>query len=497
MKKNIFTAKKNICLILAYFTIAVVQLQAQSFSQFGGMTGNGPWEITIDASGNIYTSNQSDNTITQMTALGVTTQLWATVGANPWGIVVDASGNVYTANSGTNTVSKVSAGGAVTSIIVGNNPYKLNLDKLGNVYVSNYNSNNISQISSSGTVTTPFGTVGTGPFGMAIDGNNNIYVGNIISKTITKINSNGTSTTLIASLPFNPYGIYLDPSSGNIFVSYYLNADFISEYGPTGILITTFPLTAGSKSLNILGDGKGNLFASEYGTNQIARIKIATGTVTQLTSFPAFSSPSAMVFDSAGYLYVVNNGNKTVSRSNSSMLPITLASFTATASNCTANLAWATVTESNSSYYVVEVSTNGTNFSQAAKITSKNSATGANYNYFTTLGRSNTTYFRLKAVDNDGQFTYSAIITVEGVGNCATETTLKVSPNPTGNIVNLQGTAAGNIITLYDMNGKKMTGCIATGTSQSISIGMFAKGNYILRITKADGSISNLKVVKQ
>lgn len=498
MKKSVFQNVKRTSFLILFIAINAVQLKAQSFSQFGGMTGAGAWEIGIDASNNIYTTNQNDNTITQMTSLGVTTQPWANVGANPWGIVADALGNIYTANSGTNTVSKISLNGKITTLAVGTNPYKLALDKLGNIYVSNYNSNNISQISASGIVTTPFGVVGTGPFGIATDADNNIYVGNIISKSITKITADGKSTTLVSSLPYYPYGMYLDSSSGNIFVSYYSNADYISEYGPTGAFITTFPLVVGSKSLNILGDGAGNLFASEYGTNQVAKIKIATKVVTQLTAFPAFSSPSAMVFDNSGYLYVVNNGNNTVSRSNSSMmLSVTLTSFNGMANGCTANLAWATATENNSNYFAVEASADGTNFSQMAKVTCKNSAMGANYTYVAYLGSSATTYFRLKAVDDDGRFTYSEILLVKGSGNCATGTTVKVSPNPASNVVNIQGCAIGDIITLYDMNGKKMTAKIATSSSQPIEISIYAKGNYILRVSKVDGSIVNLKLMKQ
>lgn len=182
--------------------------------------------------------------------------------------------------------------------------------------------------------------------------------------------------------------------------------------------------------------------------------------------------------------------------SNSALLPVSLISFTATARGCTAYLAWATAMELNSSYYGIEASIDGSSFGQTAKVASKNSATGANYTYSAALG-SGTTYFRLKAVDNDGKFAYSATVPVTSTGNCAIGSTIEVSPNPTTGVVYLHGTTTGDMITLYNMNGKKLMSKTAIGSSQSINLTNYANAVYLLRITKADGSNSTVKVVKQ
>lgn len=496
-KKYFLHIIKSACFAVAFMAMATWQLKAQ-FSQFGNTTGFYPYGIAIDASSNVYTVNQNDGTVTKITAAGITTIRWATVGLLPYFIIVDPSGNVYTTNAGSNTVSKINSSGTVTSFNVGNSPYALAFDGLGNIYVTNNQSTSISKISSTGVVTKAFVTVGAGSIGIATDANNNVYVGTL-NKNIMKIDPNGTSTTFIASLPSNPWGLYRDPSSGNMFVTYEDGNgiyDYISEYGPTGSFIKIIQLAQFAYCPQIIGDGKGNLFAAETGTNQVAKINIATGVVTQYTSSPSFYGPEGVALDAFGYLYVANGSNNFVSKSNIA-LPIALINFTATAANCTANLAWATAVESNSSFYIVEASTDGINFTQLAKVSSQNSATGANYIYVATLGNSSNTYFRLKAVDNDGQFTYSATVMVKGMGNCETGITVKVFPNPTSNIVSLQNTTTGDMITLYDMNGKKMMGTIATGTNQSINIGRYAKGNYLLQIINADGSISNIKVVKQ
>lgn len=179
------------------------------------------------------------------------------------------------------------------------------------------------------------------------------------------------------------------------------------------------------------------------------------------------------------------------------VLPVTLVSFMATANGCTANLAWKTATELNSSYYGVEASTDAIHFSQVAKVASKNSPTGGSYHYGYALA-SGTTYFRLKAVDRNGSFGYSGIVSITATGTCTTGIQITVSPNPASNLVNIQNLDGGrNLISLWDINGKQLAEVSATGTTQRIDIGTYANGIFLLRITNASGKVTTLKVVKQ
>ena len=178
------------------------------------------------------------------------------------------------------------------------------------------------------------------------------------------------------------------------------------------------------------------------------------------------------------------------------VLPVALVSFTGVASGCTASLAWQTASESNSSYYSVEASKDGGSFSPVGKLASKNSATGAAYSFAYPLG-SGTDYFRLRAVDNDGKFTYSAIVPVTGAGACSSGLLVKVSPNPTSNVVNVQGLASGSRLLLLGIGGQKLAELAPGGNSQTVNLSGYAKGVYILRIQAADGTVTNVKVVKQ
>jgi DNA-binding beta-propeller fold protein YncE len=109
---------------------------------------------------------------------------------NPTGIVVDASGNVYVSDSSNNRIEKFnSSGGFITSWGTpgpGNGqfniPGHLALDSTGNVYVADTFNNRVQEFAGNGTFLTSFGVMGSGngqlvdPNGLALDSSGNVYV---------------------------------------------------------------------------------------------------------------------------------------------------------------------------------------------------------------------------------------------------------------------------------------------------------------------------------
>lgn len=116
-------------------------------------------------------------------------------------------------------------------------------------------------------------------------------------------------------------------------------------------------------------------------------------------------------------------------------LPIELASFTGEEKNCRIDLIWQTQTETNSSHFIVQESSDGLSFSDLERIEAAGfSNVLLNYNFTDeTTGIYN--YYRLKQVDIDGSYEYSKIIRVEsdcyepGIINGITD----LYPNPTSN----------------------------------------------------------------
>jgi streptogramin lyase len=151
-----------------------------------GRTGSGPFGITIDGAGNIYTAKDSSGNVSKITPAGVSSIL-GTTGSGPSAITIDSAGNVYTANYFSNDVSKITPAG-VSSILgtTGSGPFGITIDSAGNIYTANDGSNDVSKITPAG-VSSILGTTGSMPFAITIDSAGNIYTANFLSRDVSKI----------------------------------------------------------------------------------------------------------------------------------------------------------------------------------------------------------------------------------------------------------------------------------------------------------------------
>lgn len=188
-----------------------------------------------------------------------------------------------------------------------------------------------------------------------------------------------------------------------------------------------------------------------------------------------------------------------------SALPVTLINFTVSKQNNQSNLLqWTTAQEINSSYFSVERSFDGTNFTTLGNVNAKvNSSVQSIYlysdNMLLTLNfLPATIFYRLKMVNIDGSYTYSEIRTVSNKVSFS----VSLYPNPANDNLNVIINAAQNEtiqMEVLNMDGKIIVSTssnIAVGTTtKSINVSSLSGGTYFIKIETSEGQ-STLKFLK-
>ena len=177
------------------------------------------------------------------------------------------------------------------------------------------------------------------------------------------------------------------------------------------------------------------------------------------------------------------------------VLPINLVNFSGTKKDGYNLLQWSTASEQNSSYFEVQRSENGADFSAIAKVTAAgNSNIIKNYQYNDDQISSSAPiyYYRLKMVDIDGSGKYSSVIFIRNSVNGLTA----VYPNPATNQITINVADQSLINTqviMTDLSGKILQRISLNQATTQVNISNFAKGMYILKFTNGN----SIKIVKE
>lgn len=182
-----------------------------------------------------------------------------------------------------------------------------------------------------------------------------------------------------------------------------------------------------------------------------------------------------------------------------STLPISLSKFDATLKNGSVNVEWTTTEEQNTSFYTIERSNNGRDFTMIMIVTAKgNSTTPTNYEFQDNYPQEGNNYYRLIATDKDGKTKIVGVKLV--VLKIDRSFSISVNPNPAANgeikgiiysrkkqsikirVVNLKGSE------VYNKTIQTVPG------NNNIKFNVSA-GTYILHLEAEDGSKINEKVL--
>ena len=198
------------------------------------------------------------------------------------------------------------------------------------------------------------------------------------------------------------------------------------------------------------------------------------------------------------YIYTVSTGDDAISSFvNAAILPIELISFEANSyENASVELIWTTATEKNNELFVIEHSTNGKDFNAIGeRFGAGNSSRNIDYVYLDESPVDGYNYYRLKQVDQDGNFTYSKLALIQNETVETNPLAVSVYPNPcTSNCqIRLEGIStsmdAPLDIALYNTDGKQVLAFNPPAGSSNItlpSLDYLPKGMYILQVVASD-----------
>ena len=171
------------------------------------------------------------------------------------------------------------------------------------------------------------------------------------------------------------------------------------------------------------------------------------------------------------------------------ILPVTLLSYSATLQpSGEVLLNWQTSSESNTSNFVVERSSDAVNFKPIANVKAAGSSHGnIDYSAIDATPLDGINYYRLLGYDIDGKMKQLGI---KAIKNSRDNNHASVYPNPaTGNSIHVKLVSANtsNLYIIADVSGKIVKTGIINSSRQPVNISQLAAGSYIMKLS--DGQV--------
>jgi hypothetical protein len=183
------------------------------------------------------------------------------------------------------------------------------------------------------------------------------------------------------------------------------------------------------------------------------------------------------------------------------VLPVSLGDFSAVKNTSGVLLNWETFTETNTAYFDIERSSNGTDFVTIGVQNAKgNSITKQSYSFTDITPASGINYYRLRMADFNGSYSYSKKVAVK---NSSQLISISIFPNPASSVLQVQipskqkGVAS---IVISDASGKavyRQQVLVSEGNNaRSIPVASLANGLYQITI-ESNGDKQTKSFLKQ
>lgn len=160
-------------------------------------------------------------------------------------------------------------------------------------------------------------------------------------------------------------------------------------------------------------------------------------------------------------------------------LPVTLTTFSVTNEVNNAHLKWQTTTETNSSHFEIQRSSDSKHFNTIGKVnTAQNTTTLQSYSYADVNLPSGTYYYRLKMVDLDETSSLSRIVTTKIIS----EDIVNVYPNPVARKLTIKSQTKILNLDIVSSSGRKVYSASPEKSELELDVTNWATGIYVIRL---------------
>jgi hypothetical protein len=280
--------------------------------------------------------------------------------------------------------------------------------------------------------------------------------------TITTNNPNSGFTGTI-TLPFEPN-------------------DYVNNPADAGLVIAKRDAVATNSADNGKWTNLGNSGSTGTGTGPGGAAVSGSLTSALFSGFSDFTLGATNDISNSNVFNVVNP------------LPVQLTSFGATRGASGVQVTWATTSEQNSDYFVIERSLDGRTFAGFTRTAAHGTTAQAHpYASLDAAAPAALLYYRLRQVDLDGTVAFSPVVTVAALGGAAAE--LALAPNPARESISFL-TAAPTAYSVRNPLGQLVrSGTTASGTN-TLLINELPAGVYFFELHSAAGRVVR-KFVKE
>ena len=227
----------------------------------------------------------------------------------PTGAAVDAACDVFVTDLSRTTITELPAGGGAP-IAIGsgfNFPQGIAIDSRGNLYVADTDNNAVKQIVADGGSYTIVNTLGGGgffqPFSIAVDTAGNVFVADTSNAEIKEIPVSAPNTTTVLATGITSEGVALD-SAANLYVAV-RGTPSVIELTHASSYATSMTLGGGwAAPRGIAVDAAGNVYVTDR--TAVKEITAASGLTTVVTLNKSFSGPFGLTFDRNDNLYIAD-----------------------------------------------------------------------------------------------------------------------------------------------------------------------------------------------